>query len=64
MTMVLEGLRHRLGDAVQRSQPLTVQQLLKMYEHVDKKNKKELLMWGVIVLSFCLLLRKSNIVPD
>lgn len=64
ITMVMEGLRHRLGDGVKQSQPLSVQQLMDMYAYVDKSNTKELLMWGVIVVSFGSLLRKSNIVPD
>lgn len=64
MTMVMEGLRHKLGDKVNQSQPLTAKQLLSMYKHVDHSKPKELLMWGVMTLSFRSLLRKSNIVPD
>lgn len=38
ITMVMEGLRHRLGDVVKQSQPLTVKQLLDMYAYVDGRN--------------------------
>lgn len=64
MTMVMEGLRHKLGDTVDQSQPLTAERLLKMYKFVDHSKPKELLMWGVMILSFRSLLRKSNVVPD
>lgn len=64
MTMVMEGLRHKLGDKVNQSQPLTAEQLLLMYRHVDHSKPRELLMWGAMIVSFRSLLRKSNIVPD
>lgn len=64
ITMVMEGLRHKLGDSVKQSQALTAKQLCDMYAYLNAKDMRELLMWGVLVVSFRTLLRKSNIVPD
>lgn len=62
MKLLMEGLRHRLGDAVQ--QAVTVEQLKKMSKFMNFSDGRELMLWGSIVLSFRSLLRKSNILPD
>lgn len=64
MKLLMEGLHHRLGDAVQQTASLTVSQLKQMSTFVDFSDGKEMMLWGSIVLSFRSLLRKSNILPD
>lgn len=62
--LVMEGLKSRLGQQVSQKQPLSTDQLLQMYNHVNKSNTKEMIMWSAIVISFRSLLRKSNLLPD
>lgn len=64
MKLLMEGLRHRLGDKVTQAEPLTVSQLKSMSGFVDYSDWKQFMLWGSIVLSFRSLLRKSNILPD
>lgn len=64
MKLLMEGLRHRLGDAVQQSESLTVVQLKDMSKFVNFSDDREVMLWGSIVLSFRSLLRKSNILPE
>lgn len=62
--MVLDGLKHILGQAVNQKASLEVEQLLKMYNHVQHDNTREMVMWCCIVISFRTLLRKSNLLPE
>lgn len=64
MKLVMEGLRHRLGDTVRQAESLSVVQLREMAKFVDHSDWKQFMLWGSIVLSFRSLLRKSNILPD
>lgn len=64
MKLLMEGLRHRLGDAVRQAESLSVPQLKAMAEFVDHSDWKKFMLWCSIGLSFRSLLRKSNILPD
>lgn len=52
MKLLMEGLRHKLGDSVQQLQSLSVSQLKEMAEFVDHSDWKQFVLWGSIVLSF------------
>lgn len=62
--MVLDGLKSNLGQSVSQKSSLTIDQMTKMYEYVDKTNVKEMLMWCSLALAFRTLLRKSNLLPE
>ena len=61
--LVMRGLRAQLGDHKIQMQHLTVSQLTSMF-HGSVKTSLDLAIWGILILSFRSLLRKSNIVPD
>ena len=62
--LVLKGIKNVLGDTVKQKQPLTVEQLVQMYNSLDLDSELELILWTVVITSFRSLLRKSNLVPD
>ena len=61
--LVLKGLKSTLGDKVTQKIPLSVNELLKMYEQLDLSVELEQILWTIIIVSFRTLLRKSNLVP-
>lgn len=62
--MVLDGLKHILGQSVNQKVSLDVHQLLDMYRYVHVDDVGQMLMWCSIVISFRTLLRKSNLLPE
>ena len=61
--LVMRGLKSQLGDQKCQMQPLSVSQMRAIHHSTVRSSLDETL-WGVLMLSFRSLLRKSNIVPE
>lgn len=64
LTMVVQGIKIRLGSGVRQKIGLTPKQLLDMYLFVSLGNQVERVCWAAIIFSFRTLLRKSHVLPD
>lgn len=60
VTCALRGARRLLGDSVFASEPLSPEQLLRIYHTLDHSNNEDLLFWSATVLAYRCLLRKSH----
>ena len=57
------GIHWLLQHEVNCTQPITMQMLTQMVEHIDIQDQKKLATWVAILYGFFLFLRKSNLVP-
>ena len=64
LKMTLTGLRCNNQHVVKKAKPMTPTLLKQIYSHLDMTNQLHVVFWGVCILSFLLLFRKSNMVPD
>ena len=47
-----------------RALPITIDILLKIYNHIDLSDVKHATIWSLFLFAFFLMARKSNLVPD
>ena len=59
----IQGIRRLLQHETKRAQPVTLEMLLQMVEHVDTHDNKQLATWVCLLFGFFLFMRKSNLVP-
>ena len=60
----LKGLKNLSNHVIRQAEPVTPQLLLKMSRLVDRSDLREVTSFTAILVSFFLLLRKSNLTPD
>ena len=63
-SLTLKGLRLEMAQPVKQARPITPEILQKIFKHVKLNNQEQLTVWVVVLFTFHLLLRKSNLVPD
>ena len=63
ITMILRGLKRKLGTMKDQMQPYTIEQLRLMHSTMDVTSPMEETLWTIVITSFRSLLRKSNLVP-
>ena len=49
---------------LKRTLPITIDILLKIYNHIDLSDVKQATIWCLFLFVFFLMARKSNLVPD
>ena len=62
--LTLRGLERLLKHEPKQAQPLTPEILLDMLPYLDLTKRADLSFWGVLIVGFFAMLRKSNLVPD
>ena len=62
--LTFRGLLKRKKHTVQRAQPITPEILLDMLTFLDFKKFEDLVFWGILLVGFFGMLRKSNLVSD
>ena len=62
--LTLRGLARKMARPVKRAQPLTPEILLDILPHLNLNRRKDLVFWGLLLVGFFSMLRKSNLVPD
>ena len=64
MRLTLRGLSRKMARPVKRAQPLTPEILLDILTFLDLNKKADLIFWGILLVGFFGMLRKSNLIPD
>ena len=64
LKLTLQGLRRTNKHKTQRARPMTPALLRKIHQQLDFRNTDHILFWGVCIIGFFLLFRKSNLIPD
>ena len=62
--LTLRGLNRILNYPVKQAQPLTPEILSNLYVYLDMNKRKDLVFWGLLLVGFFAMLRKSNLVSD
>ena len=62
--MTLRGILRSLGDKVTQARPLSVHELLRIFNTLNLDSSEDLAFWCSILLCFRGLLRKSNVVEE
>jgi hypothetical protein len=62
--LMFKGLARTVPQHVRRSLPITPTILLDIYKELDFNNSNHVTLWAAFLISFFLLCRKSNIVPN
>ena len=64
LKLTLRGLRRDNQHVVRHVAPMTPAILHIIYDSLDHDNPTHAVFWGISILTFMLLFRKSNLVPD
>ena len=64
LRIVLDGLKELLKSEGHSADPMTAEILQDIHTKVDMENSFQLCVYTGLVIGFCLLLRKSNLVPE
>ena len=64
LKLTLTGLRRDNNHVVHRAKPMTPALLKLVHAQLDHVNQEQAVFWGILLLAFLLLFRKSNLVPD
>ena len=64
LKLTLRGLRKTNDPIPRQAAPLTPAILEEIYDKLDMGTHEDALFWGVLILAFFLLFRKSNLIPD
>ena len=64
MTLTLRGLTKIMARPVKRAQPLTPEILMDIVAFLNLSKRTDLVFWGILVIGFFAMLRKSNLMPD
>ena len=64
LKMTLRGLRRTNTHVVKRAKPMTPTLLRQIHAVLNHNNPIHAIFWGICILAFLLLFRKSNLVPD
>ena len=64
LELELMAIKHELAGPIKKAVPITPALLVRIFEKVGKTDVKQLVYFAVLVIGFCLFLRKSNLVPD
>ena len=64
LKLTLRGLRRDNPYIVHRAKPMTPAILRKIHAHLDHEDPIQAVFWGICLLAFLLLFRKSNLIPD
>ena len=62
--LMLQGILQAVKIESKIAKPLTLTMLNRMVHHIDFNHPTQVAAWAAVVLSFHLLLRKSNLVPN
>ena len=62
--LTLMGLNKTLAKPVKQAQPITPEIMIDILGFLDLNNRSDLVFWGILVIGFFGMLRKSNLVPD
>ena len=64
LKLEMMAIKRELAHLVKKAPPITVEMLLKMYQHIDLSDMLDVVAFAALVVGFTLFLRKSNLVPD
>ena len=64
LKLTLRGLRRDNQHVIKRAQPMTPALLRQIHHKLNHTDPIQAVFWGICVLAFMLLFRKSNLVPD
>ena len=62
--MMVRGVKMQKGLSTKKAAPITVEILKDLFGTMHNGNTNDLTYWGLFVIAFFLLARKSNLVPD
>lgn len=62
--LTLKGIKRKLKHRVRQAKPITPPLLIRIHDLLDFKEIDDVVFWAILLTSFYLLLRKSNLVPD
>ena len=62
--ITLLGLNKTMLCPVKQAKPITPEIMLDMVSFLDLTKSADLVFWGVVVVSFFMFFRKSNLIPD
>ena len=62
--LTLRALTKVLARPIRRAHPVTPEILLDLVAFLDLNKRADLVFWGILVIGFLGMLRKSNLVPD
>ena len=64
VSLTLRGLDKKMKNTVKRAQPLTPDILLDILAFLNLNRFADLVFWGILIVGFFGMLRKSNLIPD
>jgi hypothetical protein len=62
--LLYRGIARQTMHIAKRALPITIDILLKIYNHIDLSDVKHATIWSLFLFAFFLMARKSNLVPD
>jgi len=62
--LLYRGIARQKRHIPKRALPITIDILLKIYNHIDLSDVKHATIWCLFLFAFFLMARKSNLVPD
>ena len=62
--LTLRGLERTMNHTVKKAQPLTPEILINIFTFLDMRKYSDLVFWGILLIGFFGMLRKSNLFPD
>ena len=62
--LTMAGLTRKMARPVKQAQPLTPEIMIDILTFLDLNKRNDLVFWGILVIGFFAMLRKSNLVPD
>ena len=62
--LTLQGLNKTMLTPVHQAQPMTPEILLDLVLYLDLTKRRDLALWGVLVVGFFTFFHKSNLIPD
>ena len=62
--ITMRGLERLMQHAVKQAQPLTPEIMTDILPFLNFKKRKDLVFWGILLIGFFAMLRKSNLVSD
>ena len=60
----MAGLTRKMARPTKQAQPLTPEIMIDLLTFLDLNKRSDLAFWGILVVGFFAMLRKSNLVPD
>ena len=63
LKLAFKGLAKLNPHSIKRAEPITLENLLNIYKHLDFKDEENMVFWCLFLFAFFLVARKSNLVP-